>query len=735
MTKKILYILLTFIPPMLVFIYFNNIVNNSFLFIHDELLLMSRRESFQAFFTLNPASLGLANTTTMFVTFFERIFYFTIYFFTPNILIAEKISYLLKLYLLIFFPYIGFQYLSKFFNSSNNPLNVLIISLWYSFNTYTLIYWHGNAFSLTLLIAYVLAPIAFYFYHRAIFSEEDKRDKYITSILFFFMSFALYLFAVFIIFIALYTILYAVFLQKKWMGVIKNLILLIIIFIPFLSIIILIPYEMFITPVQTLNLIGGETYGNLRGGLLYQLLMWFSWGIYTFWTPRNIFTFDAYFKTFLSLIAPFVIYALLLPELFRRKKKKTFYILFFIFLIFLFFIKGGQEPFGDIYNYLLQHFAPFRLFRSPDNKFGFGIILILSILLLHIASSYRKLSFILLMGFVILVQGFLIFNGVAVRGENTASSSDRIVTLPREYTELASYINSHHYPYGYIMPIPSVEFGHYSFEQNKRYIGQDILPKLISLPFLYTSTNSGISSNTFEKVVNLLQTGDTKALLQLPVRYFLIRTDTSMQIGDKTAINTISQNFKPSFKNRFFVLYENPNVIPIVQSKNISFIRESPISYRILFRNLKSTQNLLFLQSYNPNWVLYPMPVTNFLPCNSYIAYISPHLKECIAKQRNLTQGELGYLFMKPVFSSTHTKGISYANTWAISPEDVRNSFPRDYYSINPDGSINIQLTLYYKTQTYFYYGVIIAFGYLLFIIGYLFFMTIRDRKGGNVKK
>ena len=73
-----------------------------------------------------------------------------------------------------------------------------------------------------------------------------------------------------------------------------------------------------------------------------------------------------------------------------------------------------------------------------------------------------------------------------------------------------------------------------------------------------------------------------------------------------------------------------------------------------------------------------------------------------------------------------------YANQWTIDPDYIRANYPKEYYKENPDGSIDVRMTLYFKPQSYFYLGLIISGTTLLVLIGYLGYDTIRRRKNKN---
>lgn len=728
MIRKIVLIFSLLFPLVLLSIYFKNVLGNDFLFLHDEFLLLNKQESFNTFFTQNPFSLGTANTTVMLVTFFDRIYYFIAYFLGYKLSLVQRLLYFIKLFLLIIIPYIGFKKLSDIFSKKISEISIFAISLWYSFNTFTLIYLHGNAFSLTILISYILAPLAFYYYHKSIFESLEKTYKFKAVVLLFLISFGLYFYASFIMLLIFYTVIYTFIFKSNKFKVFKNLVLLSLLYLPFLSIQIIIPYEMFFSSAKSLNITGGETYSNLRGGFLYPLLMWFSWGIYTNWQPRNVFTFSSYFRTLPSLIAPFIIYALLLPGLLKKKKDLLFLLFFSLFLIFLFLIKGARNPFGYIYSFLLAYIAPFRVFRSPESKFGFTLTFLLSLLLMRVATSYKNKLFPILLGMVVLIQGYLIFNGTAIIGENTSNSSDRIVKIPVEYFEFSDYINKNTLPYGYIMPIPSVEFGHYRLEPHKRYIGQDILPKLTNLPFLYLSENTGISSDTYQGLSASLASEQVNKLSKFPIKYIVIRNDSNRTNNDNKIATKIAAEPESVYKNKLFTVYKTSDPSPLIQSKNATFKMINPIKYQISIKNLKNGQKLFFNQSFNPNWVLFSITNKDQLICDRYFIHKVSGVKECKSENKFIEIEELSYLFKKSVFSSSHKSANGYENSWTISLPVIKKEIGKKYYTENQDGSININLVLYYKEQSIFYTGTIISIFYLFFVLIYISISEFRKK-------
>ena len=695
-----------------------------FLFIHDEYLSFSKYESAIAFYTQNPIDLGTTSSAALLVDIYERGFYWLAYAIHSPLEITIVISYVLKLLIITILPFIGFVYLYRLFHNKKDTIIPLFVSLWYSFNPLVLVYWHGNAFSLTLLICYALAPLTFYVYHQAIFNKRTMRLAIIAVLLLFLMSFALYLFVVFILCLGVYTIILLILSKGIKLTILKNITRLIFLFIPFCSLVFMVFYDMFINGAKTVNLAGGDTYGMLQGSFLYPIFMWFSWGIYTIWEPRNIYTFYKYFKSFAFVGAPLIIYGLILIGMVRRRINNISIVLMSVFLTCLLFVKGAQEPFGQIYLFLYNYFPLFRIFRSPDSKFSFGIVLVLAILLLIVASTYRKKIFVGLLTLVILIQGGLLFTGTAIIGENTKTSSDRIVTIPPEYNQVADIINNDS-KYGYILSLPGSAFTQFRLENDKNYIGQDMLAKISALPFLYTAGGGGISSEAFNQLNESIKLQNVESFKNFPIRYVLLRKDVedTENIGDIKDIkdikiasisaqlkNEITDSYRLIIDNDKLSLFINDFSKPIVEGKNVQFERISPVKYSVFIKNVSSQFLLTFNQSFNKGWIILPEDIK----------------EDCKRNVLSMIFTEIGYFWKKPLFVNTHTQVGGYENGWSFSAADIRQHLPSSAYHVNNDGTVDISLQIYFKQQSLFYNGIIVSVSYVSILIVLLIFINTK---------
>ena len=153
----------------------------------------------------------------------------------------------------------------------------------------------------------------------------------------------------------------------------------------------------------------------------------------------------------------------------------------------------------------------------------------------------------------------------------------------------------------------------------------------------------------------------------------------------------------------------------------------------IYIENIESKKDLFFLQNFHSYWNLYlkdSRDIGNENICNEY-EYHEDDIFKC-ASENKLFFKDISYLYKKPIFDDTHKLVNQYANQWTIDPEYIKQNFSKDYYKENPDGSIDIELTLYFKPQSYFYLGLIISGTTLIGCLGYLGYDFIKRRKRGK---
>jgi len=217
--------------------------------------------------------------------------------------------------------------------------------------------------------------------------------------------------------------------------------------------------------------------------------------------------------------------------------------------------------------------------------------------------------------------------------------------------------------------------------------------------------------------------------------------DISIIKNDTEFFDKIIENNKGKVK------LVSENILEIIDYSNrvdgdgdFLFNKINPTKYKIKYKNISENQklDLKFLSTFHKDWNLYLNPIkSNSKDCNVIQEYNNEgkNIKECEHTQKFFEGEELSYLWKQPVFEDSHKLVYDYANQWTIDPEYIKANFDKSYYKENPDGSIDIELALYFKPQSYFYLGIIISGTTLILCLGYLGYTFYRKRGGSSIKK
>lgn len=158
-----------------------------------------------------------------------------------------------------------------------------------------------------------------------------------------------------------------------------------------------------------------------------------------------------------------------------------------------------------------------------------------------------------------------------------------------------------------------------------------------------------------------------------------------------------------------------------LEYKNIKFIQQNPSYYNFKL-NLNSDKIINLSQENNKNWSLI---IWKFKP----IDIITWDLFSIANKNTSLD-------FIN-AWTLSKDEIISYVNK-NYSKELEKQWYPKQllngkidykYYILNSDGSIDIDVTLYFKPQSYFYLGLIISGTTFIVLTLYLTISVIRNRK------
>ena len=175
-------------------------------------------------------------------------------------------------------------------------------------------------------------------------------------------------------------------------------------------------------------------------------------------------------------------------------------------------------------------------------------------------------------------------------------------------------------------------------------------------------------------------------------------------------------------QNRYIHKIETLGALDIYQFNNftqlfdsdvaISYQEINPTKYKVFLKGIGSNAEVVFAESFHPDWRLY---INNN---QTYAGYFDFR--------------DIGYLIKASQFGATHHVANDYINGWTINSTYIKQNFDRSYYRENPDGSIDIEMTLFFQPQSYFYLGFIISGVTLIGCLGYLGWDLMKRRTGSR---
>lgn len=334
-----------------------------------------------------------------------------------KLILSNHLSQIIHVLLcLIVFHGFSFFTLQRIFK---NKQLVSVLVLCYCFSPYSsVLYSAGIIYQLSTAVSLGILPLLLY----GLMSFKPK-----SNLLLLFVLIALMAFGLLFIYPALLLICLTLFIswRNKQIGDlvinigntlnIKNIFLLLIICIPFFIFILLI----FSAGNSKDAILSNSTASAIQGGIFYPLMQISAWGIYNVWSPRAILNFHTFFFDNPYRILSFTLPCLIIYFLYREKKLTP--IIFILFLAF--FAKGPNSPFGDLFNFLINHFPLGYMIRSPDSKFGAFISawFIVSIVYLSLKQKIVVVSFSVL---------FLLsnLNGMFYHGAISSNRGDESTT-------------------------------------------------------------------------------------------------------------------------------------------------------------------------------------------------------------------------------------------------------------------------------------------------------------------
>lgn len=389
----------------------------------------------------------------------------------------------------------------------------------------------------------------------------------------------------------------------------------------------------------------------------------------------------------------------------KDKEKKNIYIVsIFGFVLAIYFFTVNVGPWGiSIFLWLSNHVPGFVIFRNMYDKFAYAIslqwamVLVVSLTIVTKSIGLQKYkNYLLFAVFLIAIMNakpFLLGEFESLPYWTSQHSYDGIKNFNADYQNLLEFVKNHDTRGRYLsLPLLTGNSVIVQDESNRDHYYAGVSPLL-----LLTGKNdmSGLisfaeyASEVFVWLTNKDFDSFGKLLQKYNVRHVIVSKNTpddlqnSFMFSDglfalqsKEFIASIIGKKIQDFGSRYSIYEINPDY----KSEKI-YISDSPETFSNRGANLAYRKNAAHS---------YDLQISD-LSDQRTLVFLDPYLERW---QLLTTSG-------KQVGKGNHHLALGYANMWEIDPSIVRDTIPESDYALSPDGSMQLNLRLYFQPYDY----------------------------------
>lgn len=302
-------------------------------------------------------------------------------------------------------------------------------------------------------------------------------------------------------------------------------------------------------------------YGSISGGVLTPLFERSAWILYNVWEPRLILNFYSHFYSipFTATVLA-VLFLVIYIAIWGKRGKFLLGVLLFLILT-LFFIKGANPPFGQLFVILLNNIPIFSLIRTPDTKLSIIVHLAYTLILFWgLITAQGKIRYLIVAVSIIFaaINVVPIVNGSAPFASQ--SGGGYLIELSEGERKIAQILSSEP-PWTRVLTIPPTTGD--SLRSSGFFTYSEPLKLVVPSTFLQTGIEE-VSSTEITRHMDEFKNGNLNALDSLNVNYVIIRMD---RLSRKRSIEYTKQIAE--LRSRY---------IPVVESDNIVMLRHAPPS-------------------------------------------------------------------------------------------------------------------------------------------------------------
>lgn len=500
--------------------------------------------------------------------------------------------------------------------------------------------------------------------------------------------------------------------------------------------------------LSSASALGREDFYSMNATYINIFKQTTDWALFGGFQGMLYYEFSKFYSNQYTSIFAFLPYILLLYLFITNKLKNNKLIIISFSVIFLFLVQVMLGLHNPVYRYLYDNLFGFQVFRNIT-KFAPLLYLVLLILIYLLTLNYIKQKSKLFIVFLLLLLS-LGYNIPYWSYAGWFFQYRTIKPVPEYWYQASDYINEDIDDSSKILVLPATYvLDVYNWNERDNYV-QGSLSDVMHNKRSFRLSEILIGDLRFQLDANKLFIKDNNTVRQLGIDYssltnlaekynldyVMVTKDAFSNYQDIPDIeNWLKKaNYKKEASFGAIDIYRNPtNFRLLFNSDNLYFSKIDNRKYKLYIENIKSSQNLSFLEPFYKEWHLYLKPNPTSSWCKKLKYYQDAQTIECEHAQKFFAGKDLIYLWEKPIFDDTHKLVYGYANDWTINPEYIKANYSPKYYHENSDGGIDIELVLYHKIQSYFYAGLFISGMTLLGCLGYLGYDWRKRKRKNNV--
>lgn len=724
MNKKIIYIIWFFVIFLLIYVIFYS----KWIYLGQDYSWYTWIKTYLEYFYTWTSDSFVFNNIPLLIKHFPVFIYNYIWF----DLLTSTFLWFFSIYII---AYIGLLYFFSIFNL--NTSHKVILTIWYLFSLYWFIKLSDGHFDFTRF--YIFLPYVFYFLYKYLADKKIKFLLYlILSIIFLQNIFITPYLTLIEIIIFLIIFLFIIFYYNKYLS--KYIIFWIIMLVISLPIL----FQYFIYSTNITEVVNSNTWTkpldyikNMSSvyTILWKSFIWLGyWPISEGYWPIEL-PWSYYFpnlhylsENFLYLLFRFIfISVIIFWSIIIKNKYVKIWLLIFTLSIFL------QTFYFFLLNYNLQSlietiikFIPF--FREPVWKVEWlTYIWIIFIIIWIIKFNNKKLiNFVIWLLIVdIIINIFLYFTTFDKRYSTAYLDNNIYNEIKIDSQKIEKKLSN--FDINKFINIPNNTDATYIQQSGSVFWWVDPMIWILKYNFFYKVWGPWIYFHNIKSVDELLKIFNDKWI------NLIIYRKNTIFLEETLWKDTFSLFLKFYEKNKEKVIYDTPEISVIYlwknniissNSKNVYYSKINYTKYNVKINSLKWKTLINFKENFHKYWKIY-------LKNNAWI-------------------------LKKPLFENSHYLVNNYTNWWEISKDEVikyvdinysnelkKEGYPKTldnwqidykYYKLNTDWSIDLEITLYFKPQSYFYLWLIISWTTFVILISYLWIDTIRNRRKNKLE-